>query len=76
MEEQFIAQGAVKDWTITLVPDQVIPALREGGMTDEQQTTMMEENPKRWLVGYPSGRPAGRLVPWPIYHLQSRAGVV
>ena len=41
----------MKDWTITLVPDQVIPALREGGMTDEQLTTMMEENPKRWLAG-------------------------
>lgn len=51
MEEQFIAQGAVKDWTITIVPDQVIPALREGGMTDEQQTMMIEENPKRWLAG-------------------------
>ncbi len=51
MEEQFIAQGAVKDWTITLVPDQVIPALREGGMTEEQLTTMMEENPRRWLAG-------------------------
>ena len=43
-------EGAVKDWTITLVPDQVLPALREGGMTPEQETTMMEENPKAWLT--------------------------
>ena len=42
-------EGAVKDWTITLVPDQVIPALKERGMTDEQLETMMVENPKRWL---------------------------
>ena len=49
MEEQFMEAGAVKDWTITLVPDQVIPALREGGMTDDQLTTMMEDNPQRWL---------------------------
>ena len=44
-------EGAVKDWTITLVHDQVIPALKEGGMTDEQLETMMVENPKRWLAG-------------------------
>jgi len=42
-------EGMVKDWTITLVPDQVLPALREGGMTPEQEKTMMEENPKAWL---------------------------
>ena len=48
--EVLVREGAVKDWTITLVPDQVVPALREGGMTDDQLTTMMEANPKRWLV--------------------------
>ncbi len=48
--EILVREGAVKDWTITLVPDQVLPALREGGMTSEQEKTMMEENPKRWLV--------------------------
>jgi len=45
----FLREGMVKDWTITLVPDQVLPALREGGMTPEQEKTMMEENPKAWL---------------------------
>ena len=49
--EVLMREGAVKDWTSTLVPDQVIPALREVGMTPEQEKTMMEENPKRWLAG-------------------------
>jgi phosphotriesterase-related protein len=44
-------QLPVKDWSITLIFDEVIPALREGGMTDEQLETMMVENPKRWLAG-------------------------
>ena len=43
-------EGMVKDWTITLVPDQVLPTLRKGGMTAEQEKTMMEENPKAWLT--------------------------
>lgn len=49
--EVLMREGAVKDWTITLVPDQVLPTLREGGMTDEQVTAVFEENPKRWLAG-------------------------
>jgi len=48
--QQMMEAGAVKDWTITLIHDQVIPALREGGMTDDQLTTLLEENPKRWLA--------------------------
>ena len=47
--EVLMNEGAVKDWTITLTHDQVIPALKERGMTDDQLTTMMVENPKRWL---------------------------
>jgi len=47
--EQMQAAGAAKDWSMTLVFDQVIPALRDAGMTDEQLETMMVENPKRWL---------------------------
>lgn len=49
--EVLMREGAVKDWTITLVPDQVVPVLREGGMTEEQVTTIFEDNPKRWLAG-------------------------
>ena len=51
MEQQLLAAGAAKDWSMTLVFDQVIPTLREAGMTDEQLETMMVENPKRWLAG-------------------------
>ncbi len=49
--ELLMKEGAVKDWTITLVPDQIVPALREGGITPEQEKTIFEENPKRWLGG-------------------------
>jgi phosphotriesterase-related protein len=38
------------DWSMTLVHDQVIPTLKESGMTDEQLETMMVSNPKRWLT--------------------------
>jgi phosphotriesterase-related protein len=48
---QLLEGGAAKDWSMTLVVDQVIPTLRESGMTDEQLQTMMVENPKRWLTG-------------------------
>jgi phosphotriesterase-related protein len=50
MGRQLMEQGAAKDWSMTLVCDQVIPALRDSGMTDEQLQTMMVENPKRWLT--------------------------
>ena len=43
--------GAIKDWTIKIVHDRVLPALREGGMTEEQEHTMLHENPVRWLTG-------------------------
>jgi phosphotriesterase-related protein len=51
VEQQLLAAGAAKDWSMTLVFDQVIPALRDAGMTDDQLETMMVENPKRWLAG-------------------------
>ena len=50
--EQLVAAGLIdEDWSMTLVFEKVFPALREGGMTDAQLTTMLEENPKRWLGG-------------------------
>ena len=49
VEEQMLAAGVAKGWSMTLVFDEVIPALREAGMTDDQLETMMVENPKRWL---------------------------
>jgi phosphotriesterase-related protein len=45
-------RGAVHDWSMTLVFDQVLPALREeGALTDEHQHTIFVDNPRRWLSG-------------------------
>jgi len=37
-------------WTMTYVLDEIVPALKDAGVTDEQVTQMMEENPRRWLA--------------------------
>jgi phosphotriesterase-related protein len=47
--EQLQASGAANDWSMTFLFETVIPALKEGGMTDEQLNTMMVENPKHWI---------------------------
>jgi phosphotriesterase-related protein len=49
--EQLVAAGLAKDWSMTLIFEQVIPALKEAGMTEDQLETMLVENPKRWLSG-------------------------
>ncbi len=50
-EEQMVAAGMIAEtWSMTLLFDEVIPALREAGMTDEQLDTMLVENPRRWLA--------------------------
>jgi phosphotriesterase-related protein len=49
MVEQFEATGAATDWSMTFLFEQVIPTLKEGGMTDAQLDTMMVGNPQRWL---------------------------
>ena len=43
--------GLAVDWDVRIVPDKVIPALREKGMTDDQLETMMVRNPIAWLTG-------------------------
>jgi phosphotriesterase-related protein len=48
--EQLLAAGAAKDWTIRLVPEKVLPELREAGMTEEQERTMMVDNAVGWLT--------------------------
>ena len=49
--EQLQKAGIVReDWTIRLVPEKVLPELREWGMTEEQERTMMVENPVSWLT--------------------------
>jgi phosphotriesterase-related protein len=51
-EEVFIAQGAIRNWSMTLVFDEVVPALREQGVLDDDVfQTIFVENPKRWLTG-------------------------
>jgi phosphotriesterase-related protein len=48
--EQLIAAGAARDWTIRIVPEKVLPELREWGLTEEQERTMMVDNPVAWLT--------------------------
>ena len=38
------------NWSMTFLFEEVIPELKERGMTDEQLDQMMVENPKRWLA--------------------------
>jgi phosphotriesterase-related protein len=47
--EQMRAAGAAPHWSMTFLFEQVIPTLKEGGMTEQQLQTMMVENPARWL---------------------------
>jgi len=47
---ELVDQMAPK-WKVTLLFDEVIPALRDAGVTEEHLRTMLEENPRRWLAG-------------------------
>lgn len=49
-EEELVAQ-MVPNWKITYVLDEVIPALKEAGVSDEQIDAMMVTAPRRWLAG-------------------------
>jgi phosphotriesterase-related protein len=50
-EPVFESQGAIRNWSMTLVFDEVVPALREQGVLDDQMfRTIFVENPKRWLT--------------------------
>lgn len=44
-----VARMRSPNWSMTFLFEQVIPALRAGGMTEERLRTMMVENPARWL---------------------------
>jgi phosphotriesterase-related protein len=49
--EVFESQGAIRNWSMTLVFDEVVPALRElGAMDDDSFDTVFVQNPKRWLT--------------------------
>jgi predicted metal-dependent phosphotriesterase family hydrolase len=41
--------GMVRDWTIRMTPERVVPDLREAGVSDEQIETMLVRNPVAWL---------------------------
>ena len=47
---QLAEAGMVKEWTIRMVPERVIPDLRERGVTEEQFETMLVANPVTWLA--------------------------
>jgi phosphotriesterase-related protein len=50
-EAVFESSGAIRNWSMTLVFDEVVPALREqGAMDDAAFQTVFVENPKRWLT--------------------------
>ncbi len=42
---------AWKDWRWTHIPDDVLPTMREAGISDDDITTMMVTNPRRILEG-------------------------
>jgi phosphotriesterase-related protein len=49
--EVFEDAGAIRNWSMTLVFEEVVPALRElGVMDDEVFHTIFVENPHRWLT--------------------------
>jgi phosphotriesterase-related protein len=49
--EVFEGAGAIRNWSMTLVFDEVVPALRElGVMDDDTFKTIFMENPRRWLT--------------------------
>ena len=45
-----LAATAAANWSMTFLFEQVIPELKERGMTDAQLDQMMVENPMRWLA--------------------------
>ena len=50
--EAFETQGAIRNWSMTLVFEEVVPWLRDQGVMDDAVfDTIFVENPRRWLVG-------------------------
>jgi len=43
-------QAAVPNWHFTHIHDDVLPALRERGVSEEQITTMLVDNPRRYFA--------------------------
>jgi phosphotriesterase-related protein len=52
VEELARSQGLVRNWSMTLVFDEVLPVLREQGVLDDSVfQTIFVDNPRRWLSG-------------------------
>ncbi|HYP47656.1 MAG TPA: hypothetical protein VEQ61_03365 [Thermoleophilaceae bacterium] len=47
--QAYLKENEVPDWSMTFLFEKVIPDLKAGGMTDDQLSQMMVENPKAWL---------------------------
>jgi phosphotriesterase-related protein len=47
--QDYLKANEVPNWSMTFLFEQVIPELKERGMTEDQLNQMMVENPKRWL---------------------------
>ncbi len=47
--EEGAKKAAVPNWNFTHISDDVLPALRAGGVAEEQITTMLVENPRRYF---------------------------
>jgi phosphotriesterase-related protein len=51
-EEQFVEGGLIRNWSMTLVFEEVLPWLREQGVLDEAtERTIFVDNPRRWIAG-------------------------
>jgi phosphotriesterase-related protein len=49
--EALEASGAIRNWSMTLVFEEVVPALREQGVMDDAVfETIFTDNPRRWLT--------------------------
>nr|WP_256255405.1 phosphotriesterase-related protein [Actinomadura madurae] len=42
-------EQVVPDWHFTFIPNEVLPKLRQAGLSEEQITTMLVDNPRRYL---------------------------
>lgn len=47
--QEYLKANEVPDWSMTFLFEQVIPDLKNHGMTADQLDQMMVDNPKRWL---------------------------
>jgi phosphotriesterase-related protein len=47
--QDYLKANEVPDWSMTFLFEQVIPTLKERGMSDDDVDQMMVENPKLWL---------------------------